>query len=63
MLSSYLIDHHDMMTHVDHLLCHVCSCSSTNMKWHCHGDANDHHSVVQCAPDKIPQLAPNQVCA
>jgi len=35
----------------------------TNMKWHCQGDANDHHSVIQCAPDKIPQLAPNQVCA
>ncbi|XP_020627121.1 protein KIAA0100-like isoform X2 [Orbicella faveolata] len=33
----------------------------TNMKWHCQGDANDHHSVIQCAPDKIPQLAPNQV--
>ncbi|XP_078363340.1 bridge-like lipid transfer protein family member 2 isoform X2 [Oculina patagonica] len=33
---------------------------STNMKWHCQGDPNDHHSVVQCAPDKIPQLAPNQ---
>ncbi|RMX38549.1 hypothetical protein pdam_00010221 [Pocillopora damicornis] len=33
----------------------------TSMKWHCQGDPNDHHSVIQCAPDKIPQLAPNQV--
>lgn len=36
--------------------------SSTSMKWHCQGDPNDHHAVIQCAPDKIPQLAPNQVC-
>lgn len=32
------------------------------MKWQCQGNPNDHHSVIQCAPDKIPQLAPNQVC-
>ena len=34
---------------------------SANMKWICQGDPNDHHSVIQCAPDKIPELAPNQV--
>ncbi|XP_068677612.1 bridge-like lipid transfer protein family member 2 isoform X2 [Montipora foliosa] len=32
-----------------------------NIKWICQGDPNDHHSVIQCAPDKIPELAPNQV--
>ena len=36
---------------------------SANMKWICQGDPNDHHSVIQCAPDKIPELAPNQVGA
>ncbi|EDV29316.1 uncharacterized protein TRIADDRAFT_51504 [Trichoplax adhaerens] len=40
----------ELITRTVHLLLFV----RIDLIWNCHGDCKDHHSVLPCAPDKIP---------
>ena len=41
----------------------ICDVSRANLKWVCPDNPNAHHSVMPCAPDKVPALEDNQVCS